>query len=58
MFEILFREVRVIETAEEAETTGGGGSSSTVEWDVLTNGDATTPELIFADGDVIMTHIP
>lgn len=35
--------------------------SSTVadrEWSVLTNGDATTPELIFADGDVIMTSTP
>jgi len=28
------------------------------EWSVLTNGDAVNPELIFADGDVIMTHIP
>lgn len=29
-----------------------------VEWSVLTNGDADFPELIFADGDVIMTHTP
>lgn len=28
------------------------------EWSVLTNGDVTNPELIFADGDVIMTHVP
>lgn len=28
------------------------------EWDVLTNGDPVTPELIFAGGDVIMTHMP
>lgn len=28
------------------------------EWSVLTNGDVTNPELIFAGGDVIMTHIP
>lgn len=35
--------------------SGGGGD---VEWSVLTNGDATNPELIFAGGDVIMTHIP
>ena len=28
------------------------------EWSVLTNGDPVTPELIFAGGDVIMTHIP
>lgn len=34
--------------------TGAGG----VTWSVLTNGDATNPELIFAGGDVIMTHIP
>jgi hypothetical protein len=27
-----------------------------VEWSVLTNGDPTTPELVFASGDVIMTH--
>lgn len=29
-----------------------------VEWSVLTNGDLVAPELIFAGGDVIMTHIP
>lgn len=28
------------------------------EWSVLTNGDPVSPELIFAGGDVIMTHIP
>ncbi len=28
------------------------------EWSVLTNGDTTMPELVFAGGDVIMTHIP
>lgn len=28
------------------------------EWSVLTNGDAINPELIFAGGDVIMTHVP
>lgn len=33
-------------------------SSVLVEWSVLTNGDATSPELIFAGGDVIMTHLP
>jgi len=31
-----------------------GGS----EWSVLTNGDPTVPELIFADGDVIMIETP
>lgn len=35
-------------------SSGGVGAS----WSVLTNGDATNPELIFAGGDVIMTHIP
>lgn len=29
-----------------------------VEWSVLTNSDTVNPELIFAGGDVIMTHIP
>lgn len=33
-----------------------GGSS--VEWSVLTDGDLDEPELIFAGGDVIMTHVP
>lgn len=28
------------------------------EWSVLTNGDPVSPELIFAGGDVIMTHTP
>lgn len=28
------------------------------EWSVLTNGDATNPELVFAGGDVIMVHTP
>ena len=28
------------------------------EWSVLTNGDPVTPELIFADGDVIMIRVP
>lgn len=28
------------------------------EWSVLTNGNVINPELIFAGGDVIMTHIP
>lgn len=31
-----------------------GGS----EWSVLTNGDVTNPELVFAGGDVIMLHTP
>lgn len=28
------------------------------EWSVLTDGDLSQPELIFANGDVIMIHIP
>jgi len=28
------------------------------EWSVLTDGDLAQPELIFANGDVIMTHVP
>ncbi len=28
------------------------------EWSVLTNGDLSFPELVFAGGDVIMLHIP
>lgn len=27
-------------------------------WSVLTNGNATNPELIYVGGDVIMTHVP
>lgn len=37
---------------------GAAGSDTDREWSVLTNGDATNPELIFAGGDVIMTHTP
>lgn len=33
-------------------------SGGFVDWSVLTNGDATNPELIFAGGDVIMLHTP
>lgn len=29
-----------------------------VEWSVLTNGNVINPELIFAGGDVVMTHTP
>ena len=39
---------------ERTISSSGGGS----EWSVLTNGDVTNPELIFAGGDVIMIHIP
>lgn len=33
-------------------------STGGAEWSVLTDGDLIEPELIFAGGDVIMTHIP
>ncbi len=31
--------------------------SLTTRWEPVTNGDATTPELIFHDGDVIMAEV-
>ena len=40
--------------------SGSGSSSSPAvdhQWSVLTNGDAASPELIFADGDVIMLEV-
>jgi hypothetical protein len=33
-------------------------SATDREWSVLTNSDIDYPELVFAAGDVIMTHIP
>lgn len=33
-------------------------SGTGVQWSVLTDGDLIEPELIFASGDVIMTHTP
>lgn len=38
-----------------AAANGSAGTSS--QWSVLTNGDVAAPELIFADGDVIMLEI-
>lgn len=37
-------------------TANGQTTINGAEWSVLTNGDLVTPELIFAGGDVIMTH--
>lgn len=37
---------------------GGTGLSFSVVWEPLANGDAVTPELIFAGGDVIMCRRP
>ena len=39
-------------------TINASGSGGFVEWSVLTNGNVINPELVFASGDVIMTHIP
>jgi hypothetical protein len=39
-------------------TTPNQLTVSGVEWSVLTDGDLIEPELIFASGDVIMTHTP
>lgn len=33
-------------------------ASGAVEWSVLTDGDLIEPELIYAGGEVIMTHVP
>jgi hypothetical protein len=40
----------------ERTINSSGGSGG--DWSVLTNGDVLNPELIFAGGDVIMTHTP
>ncbi len=45
-----------VTTPGELEITSTAGVF--IEWSVLTNGDPVTPELIFAGGDVIMTHVP
>ncbi len=39
------------------ETSGGGGSGSGY-WEPVTNGNLTTPELVFAGGDVVMVFHP
>ncbi len=43
-------------TADSTQTMGVKWATSTtaVQWSVLTNGNPTTPELVFAAGDVIM----
>jgi hypothetical protein len=46
------------DTVPNERTINASGGGTFVEWSVLTNGDAASPELIFAGGDVIMTHIP
>ncbi len=39
------------------ETAGGGGGADGY-WTILTNGNLTTPEIIFAGGDVISIFVP
>lgn len=34
------------------------GDPDAAHWEPVTNGDATTPELVFSDGDVVMTWVP
>jgi hypothetical protein len=46
------------DTSVPSELEINADNPTFVEWSVLTNGDVTNPELIFADGDVIMVHIP
>lgn len=38
-------------------TDGDPNAGTEYEWSVLTDGDLVNPQLIFANGDVIMTHI-
>ena len=45
------------DTVPNERTINASGGTGP-EWSVLTNGDAINPELIFAGGDVIMTHVP
>ena len=45
------------DTVPNERTINASGGTGP-EWSVLTNGDAVNPELIFAGGDVIMTHVP
>jgi hypothetical protein len=37
--------------------SGGGGGSGTGYWEPITNGDSTTPEIMFENGDVLMEFI-
>jgi len=48
----------VIERSNGVAWQSYSGAGITVLWSVLTNGDPTSPELIFAGGDVIMVHTP
>jgi len=58
------RTIQIVEQDDSVEETTfiiqQSSSSPSVdrEWSVLTNGDVDYPELVFANGDVIMTHTP
>jgi len=63
MFETLFIEANRVAALLAAGTGGGGGGgdgggTETGYWSVLTDGEPVGTELIFADGDVIMTFVP
>ena len=44
-------------TGHRLRYNGSAWVNSALAWVPLTNGDATTPELIFADGDVVMVEV-
>ena len=61
MFETLFTEARRVANLLESGGSGdggGGGGTATGYWSILTDGDPTAPQLIFADGDVISIFVP
>lgn len=56
MFETLFTEARRLATLTEGGV--GGSRPATGYWTVLTDGDLTDPQLIFAGGDAIAVFVP
>jgi hypothetical protein len=46
-----------VASGDRLRYNGTAWVNSTLAWVPLTNGDATTPELIFAGGDVVMTEV-
>lgn len=50
--------MRGIEATVNSISSSSGSAGVHPEWSVLTNGNVATPELIFANGDVIMVRIP
>lgn len=51
---VTFDDTLVNQRVVNVTPVSSGGS----EWSVLTDGDLIEPELIFASGEVIMTHVP